>query len=47
MGKFWHDQGHHLNYLRFKLTKVKRCQNLANFHEHGMISFFPILDGSD
>jgi hypothetical protein len=47
MAKIWHDQGHHLDYLRFKLTKVKRCQNLANFHDDGMISVLPRLDGSD
>jgi hypothetical protein len=26
---------------------VKRCQNLANFHEHGMISFLSRWEGSN
>jgi hypothetical protein len=29
----------HLNYLRSKLTKVKRCQNIANHYDQGLITF--------
>jgi hypothetical protein len=30
----------HLNYLRSKLTKVKRWKNKVNHHEKGVITFF-------